>query len=171
MTERRRRKKPNRTPSSYISKDPVKAANQRANLRVGGSNLGRTRTHGLFAALTREEMDAKTREIFDALSDSAPVKDGDALPAADAPVVADLAKQLVLRDRVLGFVYRKGFEDDDGNPRSVLGDLAKLNANVLNGFEALGMTPRSRARLGLDLQRLQSPADRFNSKMGEYGDG
>ncbi len=171
MAERRRRKKPNRTPSSYVSKDSAKRRNQLANLRVGGSNLGRTRTHGLFAALTREEVDAKTLELFEALGDSAPVKDGDGLPAADAPLVADLAKQMVLRDRVLDFVYRKGFEDAEGNPRSVLGDLAKLNANILSGFEALECSPRSRARLGLDLQRLQSPADRFNSKMGEYGDG
>lgn len=40
-----------------------------------------------------------------------------------------------------------------GNPRPVLDVEARLRREALDYAEALGMTPRSRARLGLDLVR------------------
>lgn len=158
----KRRKR--RAASSYTSVDPVRRQNQLANLRKGGGNRGWV-VHGGYARIATEQLDAKTREIYEAIAVDAPVQDEGQLPAADALAVAELARALILRDRIVDFVGRRGFEDASGNVRPVVSELAKHNSVILNYLEALGMTPRSRAKLGLDLARLQSPAERFTEKL------
>jgi ABC-type sulfate transport system substrate-binding protein len=157
-----RRKRTRRAAASYRSADPDKRARQLANLRPGGvSRL----THGAYAPIAAAQFDAKTREIFQAIAADAPVQDHGGLPAADSLAVAELARVLIRRDRIVDYVNRRGYEDDSGNVRPVVSELAKMDAVILNYLEALGMTPRSRAKLGLDLARLQSPQDRFAAKL------
>jgi len=171
MAERRGRKKPNRTPSSYVSRDPVKALAQRNNLRRGGGNGGKTVSHGRWAAIAQTDLDARTREVFEALSVDAPVRENDALPAADALIVAELARTLILRDRVVDYLNRRGLEHEDGGVRPVLGEVSKLNTHILSLAESLGMSPRSRVRIGVDIVRGMSAAEAFTAKLQGRGDG
>jgi len=175
--KKKKRRPANRSKSSYLSRDPVKRANQLRNLPSGGNtaHVGRAaRTHGAYAMVVQSELDEKTAEIFSALAEDTPVKENGALPAADTVAVMELARALILRDRFADYLQRRGFEDEHGNPRPVLSELAKHNAHILNVLEALGMTPRARAQLGLDLIKGLSAAEEFQAFLGghrEHDDG
>jgi len=138
-------------------RDPVKAARQRANLRnAPAAPLGnqRGRTHGVYAAIAEAELEAKTRQVFAALAADAPVRDVDGgLPAPDALVVRMLAEVMVRRERVRVEELRHGLETRDGRLRGVVEYGLRLDAQALEYAKELGMTPRSRAALGLDLAR------------------
>lgn len=146
---------------SPLSADPVKRAKQLANLRptpypaapVGNA---RRREHGAYGVIARQELEEKVRDVFDALSADTPVREVDGgLPAADAPAVRMLAEVLCRLDRIAEYLMRRGWQDDDGLPRPVLDYEARLRSHSLDLLKELGMTPRSRAALGLDLARAQ----------------
>jgi hypothetical protein len=47
---------------------------------------------------------------------------------------------------------------------------ARLRGHALDLMRELGMTPAARAKLGLDLARLASPAERLDAHLeGRYG--
>jgi phage terminase small subunit len=54
------------------------------------------------------------------------------------------------------FLNRKGWEDGEGRVRPVVEIEMRLRNQVLDLAESLGCTPRSRARLGLDLRRQEA---------------
>lgn len=116
-------------------------------------------THGAFRRLLDDaDVDAAERRVFAALAQDAPVRDaaGD-LPAADAPAVHQLACVLVRLDGVRDFIRRRGIEDSSGNLRVTELDIERrLRLEAADHGAALGMSPRSRAALGLDLARAQS---------------
>jgi plasmid stabilization system protein ParE len=144
------------------SKDPKKRAIQLANLRpappapVGND---RPRTHGAYAAIAAERLDAKARAVFDALAADAPVRDGGALPAADGVAVRLLADTLCRLDDVAEYLARRGWADAKGNPRAALHVETRLRSQAAELLDRLGMTPTARARLGLDLVRAGQALD------------
>lgn len=141
-----------------LSRDPAKRERQLANLRPAPPAPGgnqRSRTHGGYAAVAREQLDVKAREVFEALAADAPLRGADGgLPAADALPVRLLAECLCRLEAVGADLRDHGWRDRaTGEPRPVVELERRLRAEALDYAEALGMTPRSRARLGLDLQR------------------
>jgi hypothetical protein len=102
------------------------------------------------------------REVFDAVSADVPVLAADGgLPAHDTIVVRQLAELLVRRERVRESELRHGIEGKGGKLRGVVEFGLRLDGQILRLCEQLGMTPVSRARLGLDLVRAQSASDRM----------
>ena len=116
-------------------------------------------THGAYRQLLDSaDLDAAERRVFAALAEDAPVRGADGnLPAADAAAVRLLADVLVRLDGVRDFIRRRGIEDADGNLRETVLDLERrLRLEAADHSAALGMTPRARAALGLDLARATS---------------
>jgi hypothetical protein len=141
-----------------LSNDPAKRARQIANLQPGAGAAGvgntLTRKHGAYARIAEAELETKTLEVFDALAADAPVRAADGgLPAHDGLVVRMLAEVMVRRERVRVTELRHGLETPDGRLRGVVDYGLRLNAQALEYAKELGMTPASRAKLGLDLAR------------------
>ena len=170
MAARRERKAPNRTRESYLAKDPARRQAQLANLRrppdLGNSY---TRKHGASATVAENVREAKAQAVFGALAADVPVKDDGALPATDGVAVRLLADTLCRLDSIGAYLAARGWQDDEGKPRPVLDYEAKLRAHALDLCESLGMTPRSRAKLGLDLRKLQTPAEALGAHLEQYG--
>ena len=78
--------------------------------------------------------------------------DGSA-PAPDAMVVRLLAETLIRLGDVTAWLRDHGWLDDKDQPRPALAVEDRLHRRALDYAESLGMTPRSRARLGLDVAR------------------
>jgi hypothetical protein len=141
-----------------LSSDPAKRARQLANLRPGAAVAGpgnrRALRHGGYAAVAVERLEAKARQVYEALAADAPLRDPDGgLPAADAAAVTLLARCLVRLESVGEYLDRRGWEREDGDVRPALELEAKLRREAADHLDALGMTPRSRAKLGLDVAR------------------
>lgn len=147
---------------SPLSADPVKRARQLGNLQRGG---GRPLSpehrpalrHGAYATIAADRLDAKAREVFDALAADAPLRERGELPAADGAVVRLAAEALCRLDSVSDYLARRGIEDEKGQLRAgVLEVEGRLRREASDHLEALGMSPRSRARLGVDVARAQA---------------
>lgn len=141
-----------------LSGDPDARARQLANLRPGARTAPpgnrRALSHGGYAAVTRDRLDTKVREVYDALAADAPLRDLDGgLPPADAVAIRMLAEALCRLESVAEYLNRRGWETDDGEPRPAVEVERRLRVEVADHLDALGMTPRSRAKLGLDLSR------------------
>jgi hypothetical protein len=156
------------------STDPEKRARQLANLRQGppaprGNVLGLR--HGAYARITEAELDATTRQIYEAVAQDAPVRAADGgLPSHDSLVVRQLAEALVRRQRVTTSEIRRGIEDKDGRVRGVVEYGLRLDDQILSYCKELGMTPRSRAALGLHLVTAASAAERLDAHLRAHHD-
>jgi hypothetical protein len=78
---------------SPLSTDPERRSRQLATLQPGRGAAGvgnrRTVKHGAYARVSKAELELKTRELFDALAEDAPVRAADGgLPAHDNGGVA-----------------------------------------------------------------------------------
>ena len=146
---------------SPTSRDPARRARQLANLRnappaPGGNRLAVR--HGGYAAIVHERLEAKALEVFDALAADAPLRGptGD-LPAPDVAQVRLLAEALCRLDTVSADVSAFGLLEQRGKRRGQVRPAAELEGRlrreVADHLDALGMSPKSRARLGLDLVR------------------
>ena len=142
-----------------LSSDPAARQRQLANLTpgagAGDGGLLRARTHGAYAQVAERELDEKVGEVYRAISADVPVHDQDgSLPAADAIPVRMLAESLVRRERVRESELRHGIEARDGKLRGIVEFGLRLDGQILRLCEQLGLTPRARAALGLDLARM-----------------
>jgi hypothetical protein len=159
------------------SRDPAKRARQLANLAPAPplTPLGNRRaaTHGAYAAIAVERVELKARQLFDAVASDAPVRDAGELPSHDGVVVRLLAETLCRIDDVAEFIARRGWQDDKGRPRSAVLEIEqRLRSQALDLLRELGMTPRSRAALGLDLVRVASAQDQLAEHVRDtYGGG
>jgi hypothetical protein len=115
--------------------------------------MARYPVHGGHAAVGGAELNDKARVVYEALAEAAPVKEGGQVPAADRFLVAQLARVLVRLDRLTQYVDRHGDVDRRGNVRSAAKWEAKLTSQAVSMMEKLGMSPVSRAKLGLDMAR------------------
>jgi hypothetical protein len=144
------------------SRDPEARARSLANLKRGnnpppraGSPLQPARRHGAYAQVARASLEAKQREVFEALSADVPLRDeAGGLPGADAVVVRLLAECLCRLDGVAAHLRDHGLIDSrTGDPRPAVEIEIKLRREARELAEGLGMTPRSRVALGIDVQR------------------
>lgn len=141
-----------------LSSDPERRAAQLGNLRRGGVPAApegnrRRVSHGAYAVIAHDRIDAKVREVFDALAEDAPMRAADGgLPAADAAMVRLTAEVMCRLDDVTGYLAARGWLDEKGEPRTTILDLeARLRREAADHLDALGCSPRSRAKLGVDL--------------------
>lgn len=121
------------------------------------------KTHGAEARVPAERLNAKAQEIYAVLADDAPVRAADgALPRHDREAVALLARALCRLEDVSDWLDKRGVVAKSGKLRTrVLDQEAKLRREVSGYLEALGMDPRARAKLGVDLAHTQSLASRM----------
>jgi hypothetical protein len=140
-----------------LSKRPGARARQLANLkgRPPAPEPGnqRARRHGGYAQVAVARLDAKAREVFGALATDAPLREAGELPAADAALVRLAADCLCRLEDVSANIRDRGLLDAKGEVRSVVELEGRLRREAADYLDALGMTPRSRARLGVDVQR------------------
>jgi hypothetical protein len=118
---------------------------------------GRPSEHGYYAHLAAERVDAKQAGLLHALAADAPLRDPTGgLPRHDTVAVHMLAKALCRLEDVEAYLVRRGLVDDDDRERPAVDLERRLRSEVADWLDALGMTPRSRARLGLDVARAAS---------------
>lgn len=108
-----------------------------------------------------KEMAAKEAEIAELLADGAPVRTpGGGLPQHDVFAVRLLAQEMVRLENMTTYSYEYGLLDEYGEPRQPLIDLmGKSYDRIMRGLAAMGMTPSSRAKLGLALVKQASLAE------------
>lgn len=143
-----------------LSSDPAKRARQLANLRRGGNHGGgRPTTHGAYAVVARDRLEQRAAEVFEALAADAPLRNADgSLPAADSVAVRLLAECLCRLDTIAAHLRDHGILDAEGNVKPVVEVEGRLRREAADHAEALGMTPRARAKIGMDLIRAEVAA-------------
>lgn len=146
-----------------LSRNPYARRRQLANLTsrppAPPADNARARKHGGYGKVARERMERKVAEVYTAISEDAPLRDPDGeLPAPDAAMVRLLAECLCRIESIGAYLRDHGLIDPKTKaPReSVIYLEARLQNNASDYLDALGMSPRSRARLGLDLRRSEA---------------
>ncbi len=110
--------------------------------------------HGAHAEVLPTRLDAKAAALAAQLATQAPVRDGaGGLPVHDEEVIRLLARCLCRLDDVGAWLDREGTLDKRGKPRSAALWERRLQSNALKLMKELGMTPASRAKLGVNLAR------------------
>ena len=115
----------------------------------------RALSHGAYARIALDRLEAKVAEVFEALGEDAPLRGPDGrLPAHDAVQVRLLAECLCRLDDIGANIREYGLRDQKTKAiRPAVEIESKLRREAADYLDAMGMTPRSRAKLGLDLQR------------------
>jgi hypothetical protein len=154
------------------SRHPEKAKRQLANLRnAPAAPKGNTRTlrHGGRATAATLPVSEVVLEVRDALAASAPVRDqAGGLPIADEATVELAARALCRVRRVEAWCDMHGYLDErTGDVKPAVRYLEEATRTADRLLSSLGMNPRARARLGLDLQRSVDLA----TAMSERDDG
>jgi hypothetical protein len=110
--------------------------------------------HGAKAKVPAVRVEAKSAELAVQIAATAPVRTSSgALPAHDEQAVAQLATTLCRLADVGKWLDREGSLDRKGKPRSAALWERRLKNQALREMAALGLTPQSRAKLGLALAR------------------
>ena len=139
-----------------LSKDPEKRSKQVANLKppkpAPRANR-RAQTHGGHATPEPRRQAALEAQICDAL----PVRDADGqAPVHDRITVRLLAITLVRLESIVRYVSKHGQLTRAGRPHAALEVEDRLFSRAQKLAADLGMTPTSRAKLGLDLAHTQA---------------
>lgn len=127
--------------------------NSLANLRRGGTvapqgNRYRV-THGAYAELALESIEEKAAQIVAALHEDVPVDGPWGVP------IRLLAETLLRLDGVTDYLRRRGWEDDDGNPRTAVDLEGRLHDRALGLAKELGLTPLAASKLGVNVARTR----------------
>lgn len=141
-----------------LSDDPSKRQRQLANLKQAPPaprRNARARVHGGYAQVAEARLDASAREVFAAVASDAPLRGPDGeLPASDAVAVRLLADCLCRLDDVSANIRDHGLFDAKTKAlRPVVELERRLRQEAREHAGELGLTPRSRVALGLDLAR------------------
>lgn len=107
-------------------------------------------THGTFSAL---RMAPRAEAIADDLRSIVP-----ASSASDEPTIRLLALTLAQVEAATAWVAQEGIVDKKGQPQPILRHLGTMTNTAARLCSALGLTPTSRAQLGLDLTRARGEA-------------
>lgn len=141
-----------------LSRDPDKRRRQLANLRrapAAPAGNRRNLRHGGHAEVNVPGLDRARLELFDWLAEAAPVRDpGGGLPIADAATVELAARALARARAVDSWLQVHGFVDDrtgEVKPAAYYLERATRTADGL--LSSLGMNPRERMRMGVDMAR------------------
>ncbi|MEK6273220.1 MAG: P27 family phage terminase small subunit [Actinomycetota bacterium] len=166
---------------SPLSRDDAARRRQLANLKRGSEAptppappAGNTRAlqHGGHSEALLRDVSGEVRELLDALADAAPVRNPDgSLPAADAIAVERTARALKRYRHLSSWLDLHGRLDEDTGQVKPAAELElKAERELAAALDSLGMTPASRAKLGLDLARTAREGSLANFK-GEVIDG
>lgn len=162
-----------------LSDRPAARARQLGNLRnAPAAPPGNRRAvrHGGYAEVARDRLEERTRRIFDELAVDAPLRDelGE-LPAADHLIVSLLAQCLVRLEDIAAYLTLRGLLDVKGNVRPAAELERRLRAEAADHARELGLSPRARTSLGLELVRGASAAQQLEDHIAEHyggqGDG
>lgn len=147
-----------------LSNDDQARQRQLANLVPGAGAAGngnlRPLKHGAYSEALLADVSAEVRELMDELGERAPVRGADgSLPAADLIAVERAARLLRRYRQVEGWLDLHGaFVERTGAVKPAARFAAELGESLGRALEVLGMDPKSRARLGLDLARTVDAA-------------
>jgi hypothetical protein len=137
-----------------LSRRPEARARQLDNLRAGG---GRPLSyehrpalrHGGYAAVAPEREREVMRRLREALTADAPMRS-----SADDALLSLAARALARLEDVERYHEDFGWRDEGtGEPRPSVELERRLRQELADHLDALGMSPRSRAKLGVDLAR------------------
>jgi hypothetical protein len=158
------------------ARHPNSLANLQPGAGAGDGGLQRRLDHGGYAHIAGQQLDAKTLEIYDALSADAPLRDGEGgLPRHDAAAVALLAQCLCRLDAVsahvrdFGVLVQRGRHK--GSVRPAVELEGRLRREAAGYLDALGMTPKARAALGLNLAATRDLARQWAEEGDPDGAG
>jgi len=148
-----------------LSDDPIKRARQLANLRPQPAppppegNV-RALVHGGRARkATLVTAGSWTERIYAELEAEAPLRDADGgLPLHDRQAVELLASALARLQAVSAWLDTRPAVDEKGRPWPAEDTAHRLRLEIARGLDGLGLTPTSRAKLGLDLVRAATSA-------------
>ncbi len=148
---------------SPLSPRPAARQRQLSNLKQGGNPAPagnrRALQHGAYAAVAVENLEAKEREVFEALAADTPMRaDDGGLPASHAVLVKLLADCLCRLESVAAHLRDRGILDRKGNLKPAVDVEGRLRREAADHAEALGMGPRAESKLGLDLARTRDLA-------------
>jgi hypothetical protein len=143
---------------SPLSRDEDARGRQLANLRPAPAPpAGNVRAlqHGAHARrATVIAAGSWAERIYAELASEAPLRDSAGeLPAHDRQLVELLASALARLQAVQSWLDTRPAVDEKGRPWPAEEAAVRLRREIAGHLDALGMSPRSRARLGLDLQR------------------
>lgn len=152
---------------SPLSRDPDARARQLANLRSGerAANLqpgagqaaavAAITRHGGYSVALLANVDGEVRELRDALAEAAPVRDAAGqVPAADYAALEVAARALKRYRHLCGWLDLHGrIDEDTGDVKPAARLELDAERRLTSALDALGMTPQSRARLGVNLAR------------------
>lgn len=138
-----------------LSSNEAAKQRQLANLKQGGNPTPANtfaRSHGGYAEIARERVDARVAVLLEALAEDAPLRAADgSLPREDTAVVHMLATVLCRLETIETYLTMNGLLDAKGNVRPAAELARRMRREAFDLFDAMGMSPRSRAKLGLDL--------------------
>jgi hypothetical protein len=159
-----------------LSRDPIARGNQLANLRRGGTAVegnGHAVKHGAYATLTADAIADEVRELYDVLADSAPLRDGVGnLPVADEAAVEVAARALHRYRKIAAWCDLYGrLDEKTGEPKGAAKYENECEARLERALDALGLNPRSRAKLGLDLAGAAEKAPDLARALAQGQDG
>jgi hypothetical protein len=101
--------------------------------------------HGAYATIT---LAPRATELADEIRELVPARS-----ASDEPTIRLLALALAQVEAAATYVAEHGIVDGKGNPQGVLRHLGTMTNTAARLCGQLGLTPTSRAALGLDLSR------------------
>jgi hypothetical protein len=145
-----------------LSDDPIKRRKQLDNLtsRPPATPIDNdfASTHGGYARVAAERAEAKVMVVFDALGCDAPLREHGELPAADAALVHVCAEAMCRLEDVRDYLTTYGIVDLKTKAlRTTVIELeGRLRREIGDHLDALGMSPRSRAKLGVDVRQAAS---------------
>ena len=146
-----------------LSSDPERRAAQLANLRPTPPPAGNVRAlkHGGTArTATLVRAGSWAERIFAELEAEAPLRDdAGGLPLHDRQAVELLASALARLEAVEGWLSTRPPVDEKGRPWPAEDVAGRLRREAAGLLAELGMTPLSRAKLGLDLTRAATLAE------------
>lgn len=125
---------------------------------------GSSATHGYHMV---RHSDEATREIVVHLENLIHGNPHSLFSEIDRPALENVAVLIRQRDRLMKFLDEHGFEHKSSPHASRL--LATTTNSLLNYLNALGLTPTSRAKLGLDVARGFDLARALADSDHEYG--
>lgn len=106
------------------------------------------------------EMQAKQEELESALAADTPVRSPSGeLPVHDKYIVRLLADVMVQFDNMSAFAREHGFLDERGDPLTFVKLYGEVADRIARLLDKLGMTPASRAKLGLALVKQATLAE------------
>jgi hypothetical protein len=156
---------------SPISGDPAARARQIAALRpgAGAARPGEMRglRHGGRSQLLVADVESEVRELMEALGEAAPVREHGELPLADVAMVETAARSLKRYRHLAAWLDLHGRLTEKGDVKPAAKLELQAEASLTRALDALGMSPASRARIGVSVAAVESYTMRLQREAEE----